>query len=86
MAAVIANGSREELLKTITAPTLVIHGTDDALVPVECGIDTAKLIPNAQLETFEGMGHDLPAALLPEFVDLIAAHADRSVSAAAGSC
>jgi len=76
MAAIMASGSRIKLLKTIDTPTLVIHGREDALVPLECGIDTARLIPNAQLEIFDGMGHDLPAELVPEFTDLIAAHAN----------
>ena len=60
--------------KTITAPTLVIHGKSDPLVPVDGGIDTAKHIPGARLELFDGMGHDLPVPLLPKFVALISAH------------
>ena len=75
MAAIMASGSRVKLLKTIDTPTLVIHGRDDALVPVECGIDTANRIPDAQLKIFDGMGHDLPLQLMPEFVELIAEHA-----------
>lgn len=74
MAAISACGSRVEALKTIKAPTLVIHGKDDVLVPVTGGIDTAKHIPGARLELIEGMGHDLPAPLLPTFVELIASH------------
>jgi pimeloyl-ACP methyl ester carboxylesterase len=75
MAAIIASGSRAKLLKTIDTPTLVIHGRDDALVPLECGVDTARRIPNAQLKIFDGMGHDLPLPLIPQFVELIAGHA-----------
>ena len=75
LAAIIANGSRVELLKKITAPTLVIHGKDDALVPVECGIDTAKHIRGSRLEVIVGMGHDLPGELVPTFVQLISEHA-----------
>ncbi|MEH6592901.1 MAG: alpha/beta hydrolase [Halioglobus sp.] len=75
MAAIMASGSRVKLLKKIDTPTLVIHGRDDALVPVECGIDTARLIPKAKLEIFDGMGHDLPLPLVPEFIQLIAEHA-----------
>ena len=78
MAAVLANGSRVKLLKKITTPTLVIHGRDDALVSVEGGIDTARHISGAKLEIFDGMGHDLPAALLPRFTDLIVAHAEQN--------
>jgi pimeloyl-ACP methyl ester carboxylesterase len=78
MAAVLASGSRVRLLKQITTPTLVIHGRDDALVSVEGGIDTARHIYRARLEIFDGMGHDLPKALLPDFIELIARHAHES--------
>jgi pimeloyl-ACP methyl ester carboxylesterase len=80
MAAIIANGSRVKLLKKITTPTLVIHGKDDALVSVKAGIDTARHIPGARLKLFDGMGHDLPQALIPEFVNLIVAHAQASAA------
>lgn len=75
MTAILADGSRVEQLKTITAPTLVIHGADDPLVPVEAGKDTAANIPNARLETIEGMGHNIPVPLVPILVNLIADHA-----------
>jgi pimeloyl-ACP methyl ester carboxylesterase len=74
-AAIFASGDRVELLKQITAPTLVIHGRADVLVPEICGIDTAELIPNAKLELIDGMGHDLPQPLLPRFIDLINSYA-----------
>ena len=74
LAAISSCGSRVDALKTITAPTLVIHGKSDPLVPVDGGIDTAKHIPGARLELFDGMGHDLPVPLLPKFVALISAH------------
>jgi pimeloyl-ACP methyl ester carboxylesterase len=75
VAAIAASGDRVELLKKITAPTLIIHGLADPLVPAKCGIDTAELIPNAQLELIDGMGHDLPQPLLPKFIDLINSYA-----------
>jgi pimeloyl-ACP methyl ester carboxylesterase len=75
LAAIAGSGDRVELLKRITAPTLVIHGRADVLVPEKCGIDTAALIPNAQLELIDGMGHDLPQPLLPRFIDLINSYA-----------
>ncbi|MFT5033672.1 MAG: pimeloyl-ACP methyl ester carboxylesterase [Bacteroidia bacterium] len=74
MAAIAACGSRVEALKLIRAPTLVIHGKDDPLVPVSGGIDTAKHIRNARLELIDGMGHDLPAPLIPHFIKLISSH------------
>jgi pimeloyl-ACP methyl ester carboxylesterase len=71
MAAVIADGSRVELLKTISVPSLVIHGADDPLVPVEGGIDTAAHIPGASLEIIPGMGHSIPKELVPRFIEMI---------------
>ncbi|MBO6566128.1 MAG: alpha/beta fold hydrolase [Pseudomonadales bacterium] len=71
MAAVVANGDRTELLKTITVPTLVIHGADDPLIPVAAGEDTAAQIPGAELKVISGMGHDLPPALMPEMTHIV---------------
>ena len=75
MAAIIADGDRREMLRTITVPTLVIHGEDDPLVPIAGGRDTADNIPGARLMTIPGMGHDLPLALVDTLADAIAGHA-----------
>jgi len=76
--AVLASGDRRPLLARITAPTLVIHGADDPLVPVAAGIDTARHIPGAQLMIVPGMGHDFAPALQPAIADWIAAHIRRA--------
>jgi pimeloyl-ACP methyl ester carboxylesterase len=76
MAAIMASGDRVSVLKKIIAPTLVIHGRADPLVPVSGGIDTARHVQGAQLELIDGMGHDLPKELLPRFVELIGNHCD----------
>ncbi|CAM8665872.1 MhpC Predicted hydrolases or acyltransferases (alpha/beta hydrolase superfamily) [Comamonadaceae bacterium] len=60
MVAVVSDHTRAALLGRIAAPTLVVHGTADPLVPLACGQDTARRIPGAKLVTIEGMGHDLP--------------------------
>jgi proline iminopeptidase len=73
--AVAASGDRTPQLRTIAAPTLVIHGAADPMVPLACGKDTAQAIPNARLEVIEGMGHDLPTQLLERLLALIDAHA-----------
>lgn len=75
MVAIAASGDRSKLLRTISAPTLVIHGAADPLVPLAGGEDTAAQIPGACLEVIEGMGHDLPAQLVERLVALIDAHA-----------
>jgi pimeloyl-ACP methyl ester carboxylesterase len=71
MAAIRASGDRRPRIAKITAPTVVLHGADDPLVPVAGGRDTAENIPGAELRVIPGMGHDLPLALYPTFVDAI---------------
>jgi len=56
--AILASGDRRPQLARITAPTLVIHGQDDPLLPPAAGIDTARHIRGARLELIPGMGHD----------------------------
>ena len=41
----------------ITAPTLIIHGTDDAVVPYQYAVEASQTIPNAELVTVEGGKH-----------------------------
>lgn len=48
---------RQAPLSRITAPTLVIHGTDDPLRPLANGQAVAALIPGARFEVIPGMGH-----------------------------
>jgi proline iminopeptidase len=72
--AVIASGDRRKLLRSIQAPTLVIHGRDDPLVPLAAGQDTAAQVPGSSLLVIDGMGHDLPAALLPQIANAVMAH------------
>ena len=72
--AIIASGDRRRLLRTITAPTLVIHGRADPLVPLAAGQDTAANVPDARLLVIDSMGHDLPTALLPQLAGAIMAH------------
>jgi pimeloyl-ACP methyl ester carboxylesterase len=69
--AVLASGDRRPLLAHIVAPTLVIHGRDDPLVPLAAGRDTARTIPGARLEVIDGMGHDLAPGVLPILIDRI---------------
>jgi 3-oxoadipate enol-lactonase len=44
-------------LQELTMPTLVIHGTEDLMLPVENGRQIASLIPGSRLEIFDGIGH-----------------------------
>jgi proline iminopeptidase len=72
--AMLATGDQRRELEKVRAPTLVIHGADDHLVPKSAGRDVAKHIPGAKLLEFDGMGHDLPPTLIPAIVTAIARH------------
>lgn len=78
VAAIVSDGDRRAMLARVTAPTLVIHGEADPLVPVEGGRDTAAHIAGARLLTIPGMGHDLPLPLVATMADAIAEHARAS--------
>ena len=73
-AAIIASGNRRPRLASITAPTLVIHGSEDPLLPVKHGEDTAEAIPGAEMLIIEGMGHCLPKVAWPQIIEAIAKH------------
>jgi pimeloyl-ACP methyl ester carboxylesterase len=73
--AILASGSRKARLRSVKAPTLVIHGTVDPLVRPEGGKDTAASIPGAKLLMIEGMGHALPIPMWPQIIDAIDKHA-----------
>ncbi|HEY9108767.1 MAG TPA: alpha/beta fold hydrolase [Roseateles sp.] len=77
LVAVAADNRRAERLDRITAPTLVMHGQHDALIPVAAAHDLAQRIPGARLEIIPGWGHDLPQPLWPRFAADIAANAAR---------
>jgi pimeloyl-ACP methyl ester carboxylesterase len=85
LAAILASGSRTAGLRKLDVPAVVIHGEDDPLVPRRAGVATAKAIPNAELRTFPGMGHDLPRELWPEFVEAIAKNAERAAARTTGT-
>jgi pimeloyl-ACP methyl ester carboxylesterase len=74
--AVIASGSRSYLLRDVTVPTLVLHGSVDPLVLPAAGRDTADLIPGAQYVEIEGMGHDIPPGLWDTIANHMASHAE----------
>jgi len=71
LVAILAAQGRIEKLSRIRVPTLVIHGTEDVLVPVENGRRVAKAIPGARLLEFEHMGHNLPERVWPQVFDAI---------------
>jgi pimeloyl-ACP methyl ester carboxylesterase len=77
-AGVMASPDRRPKLKTITAPTVVIHGDADPLVPLAGGRDTAENIPGAELIIVPGVGHEMPNPVLDVFVDGILSAVKRA--------
>lgn len=61
--AIAENGSRVNYLEKIRCPSLVLHGTEDPLIPKQCAQDLVKHIQDSKLELIEGMGHNLPPEL-----------------------
>jgi proline iminopeptidase len=80
--AILATGDRRPLLHDIHAPTLVLHGAADPLVPLAAGIETAACIPGSRLEVVPGMGHDFPPSLMATLAARIAAHCRAAQPAA----
>jgi len=80
LAAILAAGNRTSMLRQIDAPTLVIHGAADSLVPPSGGRATAKAISGATLLEIAGMGHDLPRDVWPQIVNAIADNASRAAA------
>jgi pimeloyl-ACP methyl ester carboxylesterase len=65
MTAILQAGDRSDQIKTIAVPTLIQHGIDDTLLPVEHGKHTAELIPGSEIIIYDGMGHNLPDEVVP---------------------
>lgn len=77
-AAIIASGDRRPLLASLQVPTLVIHGSDDPLIPVEGGKDTVRTIPGASLMIIDGMGHDMPKGVWSQIAEAVSNHASQA--------
>jgi pimeloyl-ACP methyl ester carboxylesterase len=75
--AIAASPDRTESLRSVTAPTLVIHGLRDRLVMPSGGLATAKAIPGSRLLMFPDMGHDLPRPRWGEMIEAIVQNAER---------
>ena len=65
LAAIVAAPARNELLRAVRCPALVLHGDSDRLLPVAAAKDTAESIPGAELIVVPGMGHGFPESLVP---------------------
>ena len=78
LVAIAADGDRSNLLDRIIAPTQIVHGNSDPLIPVAAAHDLVAKIRGAGLDLIDGMGHDLPEPLWPRFVANLAEVAARA--------
>lgn len=60
----------------IAAPTLVVHGDHDPLLPLAHGEALRDAIPGAGLMVLKGAGHDLPRPVWDDFVSALVRHTD----------
>jgi pimeloyl-ACP methyl ester carboxylesterase len=65
-------------LAELRTPTVVLHGAEDPVVRPSAARATAAAIPGARLVILPGVGHDLPAALWPRYVEEIRAVGARA--------
>ena len=69
-----ASPSRKSRLSLIDKPTLVIHGTEDAILGLDHGMALADNIPGADKHIMEGVGHEIPEELTEEITQKIISH------------
>jgi pimeloyl-ACP methyl ester carboxylesterase len=75
MAAIVRSGSRQDALRSLKVPALIVHGDADRLVPIAAGQLTHECIPGSRFEVVAGMGHDYPPQIWDTVVELISKHA-----------
>jgi pimeloyl-ACP methyl ester carboxylesterase len=70
-------GITENEVRAITTPTLLMHGRDDKVVPVQVSVTMLPLLPNAGLHVFSGCGHWTQIERADEFSALVADYLAR---------
>lgn len=78
LGAILKTGDRTNELRSIVAPTLVIHGAGDRMINPSGGLATATAIKGSRHVVIDGMGHDMPAGLLDRIATETATHASAA--------
>ncbi len=81
MVAIAADRTRHQDIASITAPTLVVHGLADVLVPQENGRDIAQRIPSSRFMGIPGMGHDLAPGAVEQWIGSLMTHIQEATPA-----
>ncbi|HME78109.1 MAG TPA: alpha/beta fold hydrolase [Mycobacterium sp.] len=71
-------GITESEVRAIATPTLLIHGREDRVVPLQVSITMLGLLPNADLHVFSACGHWTQIERADEFSALVADYLSRS--------
>ncbi len=74
LTATIATPDRTDRLSEVAVPTLVLHGSEDHVIPPVHATATADLIPSARLVVVDGLGHQFDADGLALVVDPLLEH------------
>jgi 2-hydroxy-6-oxo-octa-2,4-dienoate hydrolase len=67
----VVRGVPESSLRTISTPALVLHGREDAVIPVALGYRLLECLPHAEMHVFGGCGHWVHAERPDRFVELV---------------
>ena len=80
-AALMSAESAKEALQSVEVPTLIVHGSDDPLIPLDAARAMADVMPHAELLVIDGMGHAVNECptVWPPILEAFARHAMRSV-------
>jgi pimeloyl-ACP methyl ester carboxylesterase len=70
-------GITEDEVRAITTPTLLVHGREDKVVPVQVSVTMLRLLPNADLHVFSACGHWTQIERAEEFSALVADYLAR---------
>lgn len=85
-AAVVRAPNRNDELKNVRCPTLVLHGRQDVLVDPRCGEKTHECIPHSQLVKIDNMGHSILPCHFESLLDAFERHCAKGVSAQPPFC
>lgn len=75
--AILSERPRGKRLRALDLPTLVLHGSDDTLIPPAHGRRIAECIPGAVYHEIAGWGHDMPPDVIPRLHELIVPFIDK---------
>ena len=75
--AILKSADRTQYLKTIQAPSLIVHGDVDRMVNPTGGSATAQAIPGATYVVLPGMRHQIDAVQSERLCALILAHIEK---------